>query len=316
MDDDTHGHLHQKTDIISVLMCDEDEATRQLVEGYLKQANGLNFDLQEATDTKQIEMLLETAPPDVVILALNLAGKSMLEWLEEINVKNLAPTIILAADGDELIAVEAMKRGAADYIPKASLSQAGLTDSLVQARNRWSHSKAIEDERIELERMAMFDSLTGLMSRQALMKQLEIEIIRSARYGHPLSVLMVDIDLFKRFNDTYGHLVGDEVIRGVTKSLKQNIRRSDFAGRYGGEEFLLMLPETSLKQALPLAEKLRGFVSKVEVVVEGKTLREVTVSIGVAQFREGDTLDSLLDRSDKGLYLAKEKGRNRVAHIP
>ena len=316
MDDETHDNLQERPEVISVLMCDEDKATRQLVEGYLKQANGLNFDLQASTDSEQIAMLLETAPPDVVILALNLEGKSMLEWLDEINAKNVAPAIILAADGDELIAVEAMKRGAADYIPKATLSRTGLTESLVQARNRWSHAKAVEEERVELERMAMFDSLTDLMSRRALMEQLEIEIIRSARYGHPLSVLMVDIDLFKRFNDTYGHLVGDEVIKGVTKSLKQNIRRSDFAGRYGGEEFVLMLPETTLEQALLLAEKLRMFVSKMEVTTEGKTLRDVTVSIGVAQFREDDTLSSLLDRSDKGLYLAKQTGRNKVAHVP
>jgi diguanylate cyclase len=126
---------------------------------------------------------------------------------------------------------------------------------------------------------------------------------------------MVDIDLFKRVNDKYGHIVGDQVIRDVTLTLKEQIRRNDFAGRYGGEEFIVMLPETPLEKALLLAEKLRKQVSHLTVTSEGNTLSGITISLGAAEYIKDESIDDFIDRSDKGLYMAKDAGRNRVAHI-
>lgn len=298
---------------MSVLLCDQDQDSRSLIGEFLSSNGGIQFQLKEATNQDQIAKALDNSLPEVVILALNLEGKSMMEWLDEINTRNVAPAVILAADGDELIAVESMKRGAFDYIPKSSLTRETLTQSLIQARDRWNHLKAVEDERNDLERMAMFDSLTDLLSRRALMEQLEIEMLRSHRYGRHLSILMLDIDKFKRVNDQHGHIVGDAVIRDITAVIKDQIRGSDFAGRYGGEEFIVMLPETPLDKAVVLAEKLRAHVAKLTVEAEGVTLNNLTISIGVAEFKEGDSATDIIGRSDKGLYTAKESGRNQVA---
>lgn len=301
---------------LSVLLCDQDKASRKLLNDYLSNSSRMKFNVREATTNKQIERALDKGKtPDIVILALNLTGKSMLEWLDEIVNAGKAPALVLAQNGDEMIAVEAMKRGALDYIPKGDLTGDMLTSAIIQVRDRWNHMRAIEDERLELERMAMFDSLTDLMSRRALMEQMDIEMVRSRRYGHYLSILMVDIDLFKRVNDNYGHIVGDQVIRDVTMTLKEQIRRNDFAGRYGGEEFIVMLPETPLEKALLLAEKLRKQVSHLTVISEGHTISGITISLGAAEYIKDESIDDFIDRSDKGLYMAKDAGRNRVATI-
>ena len=298
---------------LSVLLCDQDQDSRSLIGEFLSSNGGIQFQLKEAINQEQIEKALNNSLPEVVILALNLKGKSMMEWLDEINNRNVAPAVILAADGDELIAVESMKRGAFDYIPKSSLTKETLTSSLIQARDRWNHLKAAEDERNDLERMAMFDSLTDLLSRRALMEQMEVEMLRSHRYGRHLSILMIDIDKFKMVNDEHGHVVGDAVIRQITGVIREQIRGSDFAGRYGGEEFIVMLPETPLSKAVVLAEKLRAHIGKITVESEGITLKKLTVSIGVAEFREGDTATDIIAGSDKGRYHAKNSGRNQVA---
>ncbi|MCH7574628.1 MAG: diguanylate cyclase [Candidatus Marinimicrobia bacterium] len=302
----------------SVLLCDQDQDSRNLISEFLSgdgggKNGGVKFHVSEANDRDQIEQALNDSPPEVVILALNLKGKSMMEWLDEINSRNVAPAVVLAAKGDELIAVESMKRGAYDYIPKSALTRETLTSSLIHARDRWNHLKAVEDERLELERMAMFDSLTDLLSRRALLEQMDIEIMRSHRYGRHLSMLMLDIDRFKRVNDKHGHVAGDAVIRAISATIKEQIRGSDFAGRYGGEEFIVLLPETPLKKATVLAEKLRKSIEKLKVKVEGHTLDDLAVSIGVAEFREGDEPTDIINRSDQGLYKAKRGGRNRVA---
>ena len=146
----------------SVLLCDQDQDSRNLISEFLSgngggKNGGVKFHVSEANDRDQIEQALNDSPPEVVILALNLKGKSMMEWLDEINSRNVAPAVVLAAKGDELIAVESMKRGAFDYIPKSDLTKETMNRSLIQARDRWNHLKAVEDCRLQIERMAMFD---------------------------------------------------------------------------------------------------------------------------------------------------------------
>jgi diguanylate cyclase len=123
---------------------------------------------------------------------------------------------------------------------------------------------------------------------------------------------MIDIDRFKRVNDTYGHLIGDVVLREVAQALKKQTRRSDFVGRYGGEEFLIILPETSLDKALILAEKLRRRVSELAIPAEGRVLKDITVSIGATEYEDDPTIEEFINRSDKWLYTAKKNGRNQV----
>lgn len=164
--------------------------------------------------------------------------------------------------------------------------------------------------------LAANDSLTGLSNRRTLMELGVNECRRAQRFGHPLSVLVVDIDLFKAVNDDWGHLAGDRVICAVAQACRARTRQGvDTVARYGGEEFVLVLPETDTPEALRLAESLRDAVAALQVVVNdtGGTAR-VTVSIGVATLRQGDerSFEDLVNQADKALYQAKETGRNNV----
>ena len=155
------------------------------------------------------------------------------------------------------------------------------------------------------------DSLTEAYNRRYLDSVLHREIGRSARHGRELSLIMLDIDHFKRINDVFGHLVGDSVLRAIVASVKDNIRREDVLTRYGGEEFVLVLPETPYENAFLCAEKLREMIGKAEFRL-GDTRIPITVSLGVASCLDTDDGGSLIEAADKALYQAKRGGRDRV----
>lgn len=175
---------------------------------------------------------------------------------------------------------------------------------------------AIEDlaDRVaDTWRLATVDPLTGIANRQALLDRLDEELLRAGRYHGPLSVIMVDLDHFKRLNDTHGHAAGDQVLRHVGGLLASNVRSVDVAGRYGGEEFLVVLPETDADAAASLAEKLRQLVARTAVVLPDGTSATVTLSAGVAGGTgEGLDVDRLIRDADAAMYSAKALGRNQV----
>ena len=158
------------------------------------------------------------------------------------------------------------------------------------------------------EQQSLTDQLTGLNNRRYLSKTLDREIERSMRYGHALSIMLLDIDHFKRINDQHGHPKGDRVLRELSGIIMANIRECDFAVRMGGEEFLILLPETGLMQALFLAERLRNSIE----FQESPAVCPFTVSLGVSEMIPGETFENWYKRADEALYRAKEQGRNRV----
>src|SRR5436853_3690901 len=160
----------------------------------------------------------------------------------------------------------------------------------------------------------MTDPLTALGNRKYFDRALG-EALRAARErGEPMSVMLFDIDHFKSFNDNYGHLTGDQVLRLVAMSLKQTIKGQDLTARYGGEEFAVVLPATALRQALTVADHIRRAVMSKELKKKstGEILGRVTISIGVSMLQPGDSQDTLIERADACLYAAKRNGRNRV----
>ncbi len=164
----------------------------------------------------------------------------------------------------------------------------------------------------ELKKLSVIDGLTGLLNHQSFQKQLEIEFKRARRYSHPFSLLISDVDNFKEINDTYGHLMGDKVLKEVAKIIRESIRSTDIAGRYGGDEFVILLPETPLSDALVVAEKIRRKFSRYPIQVNDKSFN-VTLSIGITAFhKKVENPLTLLDEADKALYLAKERGRDRT----
>lgn len=163
-----------------------------------------------------------------------------------------------------------------------------------------------------LELLATTDAMTGLANRRQFFKLAAVEWSRAERYKRPLSLLMMDIDLFKSVNDTYGHAAGDEVIKAVAKVLAKYKRASDIAARMGGEEFALLLPEATAEAAVAAGERVRKLVAEAVVTVEGKPI-PVTISIGASACdADTRTVDDLLNEADIGLYAAKRSGRNRV----
>ncbi|RDI95373.1 GGDEF domain-containing protein [Meiothermus sp. QL-1] len=159
----------------------------------------------------------------------------------------------------------------------------------------------------QMHQMAHTDALTGLLNRRGMQEVLELELERARRYGQPLALLLADIDRFKLVNDTYGHSVGDQVLREVAARLQRHLRENDVLARWGGEEFLLLAPGTDLPQAQRLAQRL------LEVVRQSPlTGVSVTLSIGVAAYRPGDTPAALLSRADEAMYRAKGGGRDQV----
>jgi diguanylate cyclase (GGDEF)-like protein len=171
----------------------------------------------------------------------------------------------------------------------------------------------LERVRDELHVMATVDGLTGVMNRRRFLEIAETELARSRRYGRPLSMIAVDLDHFKDVNDTLGHAAGDDVLAALARTLQDQTRRQDVVGRIGGEEFAVILPETTGEAAVELAERMRVNLSAVKLAVGGVPLT-VTASLGVVQVRATDrTVEAALQRADAALYQAKRGGRDRVA---
>lgn len=162
--------------------------------------------------------------------------------------------------------------------------------------------------------LAIKDELTDIYNRRYFQKMLDLEIKRATRYNRELSLLMIDADHFKKFNDRYGHLVGDKMLIRLAKLLKNNLREMDILARYGGEEFVLLLPDTSLPNAVHVGKKIRRLIKEnLKMNSQDSQITPITVSIGVSAFPESaETVKELLHAADQALYKAKEKGRDQV----
>jgi len=175
------------------------------------------------------------------------------------------------------------------------------------------HASLVHNEaaRLALETLANRDGLTGLMNRRYFLPQAETELQRAQRYRRPVCVAMADLDFFKKLNDSYGHAAGDAVLRAFSTLVQETLRQSDLICRYGGEEFAFVFPESTLHEAMRLAERLRERCAEYDIRLPDQRLIRVTVSIGVAEAGEGD-IDAALHLADEALYKAKDLGRNRV----
>jgi diguanylate cyclase (GGDEF)-like protein/PAS domain S-box-containing protein len=198
------------------------------------------------------------------------------------------------------------------------LDDKGVASHVVLHTREITERKQAEEERKrlirELEVLSKVDPITGLFNRRALMDFLRHEMAKAKRYETELSVILCDVDLFKEINDTFGHAAGDRALSQVSETLRTKVRRADVVGRYGGDEFILLMPQTSLSGARDFAERVREEIASMEFSpAEGKVLR-LSLSLGVAALdRERDTADSLVSRADTALYRSKRAGRNRVS---
>lgn len=213
-------------------------------------------------------------------------------------------------------------QGKAGVDPKALVAQ--LMNELARAATRATRLEegfaektreldVIRDSLSRSEERARTDTLTGLANRRALDEFLR-KAQATAAWGEPLSVLMLDIDHFKVFNDNFGHGVGDQVLRLMAKVLREKVREQDLSARYGGEELIAVLPDADLATSAEIAERIRRAIAECRITRRstGEILPNISVSIGVAQYRMGEAITDLIERCDRALYLAKGGGRNRV----
>ena len=194
---------------------------------------------------------------------------------------------------------------------KMAETTSGLQRKLEDATTR---AENLKQQLVKSESDALIDALTGLHNRKGLTIEMKELCDEYAGNGTEFSVIMLDIDFFKKFNDTYGHQVGDQVLKIVGSTLHKSLKGGDFPARYGGEEFIVILPETDITNACIVAENIRKNIEsgKRKISKTGEKLSPITVSLGVAQINASDTVESLIERSDKAMYLAKDSGRNNV----
>jgi len=208
-----------------------------------------------------------------------------------------------------------LEAGADDVLP-STVSPVELEQRVAVGRRIAELQQRYAEASEMLRVKASMDSLTGLHNRAEILRVLERELNRMHRHGYAMSVLMIDVDHFKRINDQHGHPAGDEVLRNIGAILQRTMRSYDEIGRYGGEEFIAVLPETTLNQALIAAERIRACVEESQVRYNKLTFN-LSVSIGVvSSFGEEDTPQGLIERADMALYAAKQAGRNCVCGFP
>ena len=274
---------------------------------------GEEYEIVFATNGKDALAMAEINQPDLVLLDIQMPGMNGYEVckaLKSIPHQEGVSIIFLTAMSQPEDEIAGLKLGAVDYITKP------FHPDIVRLRVR----NQLELKRLRdiQTRFAMLDGLTGIANRRALDEHLGREWFRSLRSQAALSLIMLDVDFFKLYNDTYGHLAGDDCLKRITAALLSSLRASDFAARYGGEEFVTLLYESDKEGALVTAERIRAKVESLQIPHQSSQISPyVTVSLGMATFvpSDGSAPDHLINMADQMLYRAKNNGRNRVEYM-
>jgi len=299
-------------DMPRVLLVDERPASYERIQKMLR--NAMEVDL--ATDPHAGFFQAAEKPYDCVLVSTALSDFDPLRLcsqLRSVDRTRFLPIVLLAEQGEDERVIRGLELGINDYLVRP-IDQQELTARLrtqVKRKRYNDHLRVSVTKTIE---MAVTDGLTGLHNRRYLDSHLQTLFDRAMARRRPLSVMMTDLDRFKSVNDTYGHDAGDEVLREFARRLRQNIRGIDLACRYGGEEFVVVMPDTEGHIAEKVAERIRAEIARepFPIGADGKTL-DVTISIGVSALKRGaDSVTDLLKRADVALYEAKKAGRNRV----
>src|SRR6266545_4127066 len=303
---------NQKT--IRLLVVEDSPTDQFLIRSALERCDDMDFEVEVLPSTNGLQRLLDKVEIDLLLLDYNLPGQSGLEFLQSLpDGYNLPPVIMLTGFGDELVAKDAIRAGAYDYFPKASIAPKVLGVAIRECLAKAGRENEATRQKRENERFAVIDPLTDLYNRRYLADALRRESNRVSRYGGTLSCLMIDLDRFKQYNDVYGHLHGDAILRQVAALISSSIRDCDIAARYGGDEFFILLTETDDEGAQQLAERLRASIAEQCLVVGGRAV-PITVSIGVftANGRPAPNPETLIGGADTALRQAKAAGKNRI----
>ncbi|MBR8831796.1 MAG: Response regulator PleD [Chroococcopsis gigantea SAG 12.99] len=305
----TKPHFSPEDNLI--LVVDDVNKNLQLIIEILDEAG---YSTTFANSGKQAIERVRNASPDLILLDLmmpEMNGLEVCKYLRGQIVYELIPIIFLTASNEKEYLLKAFEYGAVDYITKPFNSKELLAriKTHIDLKNSRDQLQLAYNQ---LEKLAITDHLTGIFNRRAILTFAEEEFIRCSRYERRFSLLMIDVDFFKSINDNYGHDIGDKVLIEVAETINNGTRKVDILGRFGGEEFVVLLPEAGLPEAVGVAEKIKESVSEIRLPAL-RDKNEITVSIGVASYEKSDhQLEEIIKRADRSLYYAKNQGRNRV----
>ncbi|HEY5975700.1 MAG TPA: diguanylate cyclase [Geobacteraceae bacterium] len=302
---------------VSILIIDDSETVREQIVQTL--ATVRVFDIyHQAEDGIEAFKTLLTTPIDLIICDLEMPRMDGFKFLTMVSGREElkgTPVIMLTGRENREMKIKGLEQGACDYVTKPFDPGELIARVKVQLKIKMLQDELKKSNEL-LTRLSNTDHLTQLYNRRYLMEMLEREVQRSYRKGAALSIVMLDIDHFKRVNDVYGHQDGDQVLRTVAGLAQKDLRSYDFAARYGGEEFMLILPETTHDEAMIVAERLRRIVER-QTFTGTLSRLFITISMGVATFQPPQvaTIDALIREADEALYRAKQWGRNRVVSM-
>lgn len=290
-----------------VLLVDDDPAMLRLLSKWLETSG---YRVTRAADGAEAARLIQSDPPQILVTDWEMPGMDGLElvsWMRSQALPNYVYTIFLTVRSGAADIIRSLEAGADDFLKKP-------VDKEEMLARLKAASRVVEMEQ-RLSLLAKTDAMTGLATRRTFYEFANREWGRAQRYQFPLACVMLDIDFFKRINDTHGHPCGDEVIRSIARVLSENCRASDVVCRYGGEEFCILLPETNEENAALWADRTRQRIAALRVMHDGKSLA-VSASLGVAE-RLADTAtpQALVDAADQALLVAKRSGRDRVVRF-
>ena len=303
---------------LHVLAIDDDRLALRVLEKHLEALDGWSIKMRGHSDWREGLDDLRTQDVHVIFLDYQLGSSNGIEVLAKLRSSgDLRPVIVLTGAGDERVAAKITRTGADDYLVKGQFNSDGLARAIRNVRERYRLRLQKRDLEEQLRKLATRDGLTGVFNRFAFEEFLSAEWRRAARSQRPLSLLLIDVDRFKEFNDTYGHPSGDECLVRLAAAFQSTLRRpGDRLARYGGEEFAVLLPETDGEGARYVAGQI--VESAADLEMEHRTSdssKIVTVSCGVATalptFNDPRCEGSLVRAADEALYRAKDGGRNR-----
>ena len=295
----------------NILIVDNNAATRNSTKDFLEESGYHTF--ISATAEEAIK-LLKTTAVDIVITDIVLPDQNGLEFTDLIKQNHDVDVIVMTDYSGNYSYEDVIYKGASDLVFKPVRSE-----EVLLRLKRVIKERQLNKERVQmlgkLEKLAITDGLTKLYNLRHFYSQLEIEIDRCNRYGHHLALLLLDIDHFKVYNDTYGHLEGDKVLIRLGQIINSCLRTMDSAYRYGGEEFTIILPETTGDEATNVAGRLKTAVELECFLPEPGKIYAITISIGVTEYHDDEKISDFILRADKAMYKSKATGRNRISSL-
>jgi len=302
------SHLKAPQEDIHILIVDDDATVRHLMHEFMGTVGYLSHMAASGEDALEI---LQENTIDVVITDIMMPGMDGLELTERIKQQYSIEIIVMTGYSGDYSYEEVIHKGASDFVFKPVRFEELLL-RLKRVLKERNLREELEKKSRELEHLAITDDLTQLFNARYFYRQLQSEIDRSVRYTHSLSLLLLDIDYFKKYNDTYGHLEGNHVLNRIGRIIRLCLRRMDSAYRYGGEEFTVILPETDGAKAETVARRIAQAVSEEKFFPTPEKPAHVTVSVGISEYRKGEDMESFIRRADEAMYQSKVAGRNCV----